>query len=44
MATNVTITEPPAFLRDYYAALAERGMNLGNLGFTPYTQDRKSNV
>lgn len=40
MATNVNITEPPEFLKSYYAALAERGMNLGNLGFTPYTQDR----
>lgn len=40
MPTNVTVTEPPEFLRNYYAALAERGMNLGNLGFTPYSQPR----
>lgn len=40
MATNISISEPPEFLRDYYAALAERGMNLGNLGFTPYDQQR----
>jgi hypothetical protein len=40
MATNVNITEPPEFLKSYYAALAERGMNLGNLGFTPYDQAR----
>lgn len=39
-ATTVSITEPPEFLKSYYAALAERGMNLGNLGFTAYTQDR----
>lgn len=40
MATNVNITEPPEFLKSYYKALAERGMNMGNLGFTPYDQDR----
>lgn len=40
MATTTNITEPPAFLRDYYAALAQRGMNLGNLGFTGYDQQR----
>ena len=40
MATNYNITEPPEFLRSYYAALADRGMNLGNLGFTAYTQPR----
>lgn len=40
MATNVNITQPPDFLASYYQALADRGMNLGNLGFTPYTQQR----
>lgn len=40
MTTTTTIQQPPEFLQDYYAALAERGMNLGNLGFTPYSQDR----
>lgn len=40
MATNVNVTEPPEFLKSYYAALAERGMNMGNLGFTPYEQNR----
>lgn len=40
MATQVSVSEPPAFLRDYYAALAQRGMNLGNLGFTQYNQQR----
>lgn len=40
MAVNTTITEPPEFLRSYYAALAQRGADLGNRAFTPYTQPR----
>lgn len=42
MAENITTTinQPPEFLRNYYAALAERGSQLGNTAFTPYTQNR----
>ena len=40
MATNVNVTEPPEFLRSYYAAMANRGMELGNLPFQAYQQPR----
>lgn len=35
----INVTQPPAFLQDYYAALAKRGMELGNKEYTPYSKD-----
>lgn len=37
---STTMQMPPDFLQPYYQALAERGMQMGNLGFTPYDQNR----
>ena len=43
MAVNTTINQPPEFLQSYYAALAERGMNLGNLGLG-YSADARAGM